>query len=491
MPEKLRRPKRKNNIMKYLSIIVILFLSVSVFGVDFTVNLTTDEHDADTSDGICLIPGGGCSLRAAIEQANTTASDDRVLFALPPNSTITLTSANGGEIVTTNSFRFGTLQIVGTGASNLTIDGGIDTNRIFYITSTGTISGVTLTGGNATGARFNNIGGAILAQEGSALTLDSVLVTGNSAPIGQGGGVYYQSAGSHTIINSAFVNNFARDTGGGFTNGSSNVTVINSTFSGNTTDNNGGGFCVINGATFLTNTTITNNSGSPGGGIALFGNNLKIGNSIIAGNTSSMAGSEIFLANGMIVSQGYNLIGDSTGDSANTNNPITYQSTDILDTPPLLGTLQNNGGQTPTHALLSGSPAIDKGNNSLAIDASNNPLLFDQRGTPYARIIDGNGDLTATVDIGAYESPMGTTAAAVTISGRVVTNKGRGISRAMVTITDARGNVRTAYTRAFGYYRFEAAGGENYILTVSHRLFTFVPRLVFAGNDLTMDFTEQ
>lgn len=478
--------------MKYLSIIAILFLSVSVFGVDFTVNLTTDEHDADTSDGICLIPGGGCSLRAAIEQANTTASDDRVLFALPPNSTITLTSANGGEIVTTNSFRFGTLQIVGTGASNLTIDGGIDTNRIFYITSTGTISGVTLTGGNATGARFNNIGGAILAQEGSALTLNSVLVTGNSAPTGQGGGVYYQSAGSHLIINSTFSGNSAQICAA-VMNGSSTVTAINSTFSGNITPNSGGGFCVNNGRSTLRNVTITNNSASQGGGIIAFaGSNLTIGNSIVAGNIStSNSNPEIQNPNSEFTSLGNNIIGDSVGDSADTGKPITYQSTDILDTPPMFGTLQNNGGQTPTHALLSGSPAIDKGNNSLAIDASNNPLLFDQRGTPYARIIDGNGDLTATVDIGAYESPMGTTAAAVTISGRVVTNKGRGISRAMVTITDARGNVRTAYTRAFGYYRFEAAGGENYILTVSHRLFTFVPRLVFAGNDLTMDFTEQ
>lgn len=61
---------------------------------------------------------------------------------------------------------------------------------------------------------------------------------------------------------------------------------------------------------------------------------------------------------------------------------------------PLLDALSNNGGPTQTHALQSGSTAIDAGDN-LSAPAT------DQRGL--ARIFDGNGDLTATVDIGAFE----------------------------------------------------------------------------------------
>jgi hypothetical protein len=62
---------------------------------------------------------------------------------------------------------------------------------------------------------------------------------------------------------------------------------------------------------------------------------------------------------------------------------------------PLLGPLQNNGGNTDTHALLPGSPAIDQGWCS--------DVIFDQRG--YTRPIDladyNNADLGC--DLGAFE----------------------------------------------------------------------------------------
>ncbi len=67
-----------------------------------------------------------------------------------------------------------------------------------------------------------------------------------------------------------------------------------------------------------------------------------------------------------------------------------------------LGPLQDNGGPTPTHALLPGSLAIDAGSNDFAFNPFNNLLLLtDQRG--FRRIADGNSDGTAIVDIGAFE----------------------------------------------------------------------------------------
>jgi hypothetical protein len=62
----------------------------------------------------------------------------------------------------------------------------------------------------------------------------------------------------------------------------------------------------------------------------------------------------------------------------------------ILGQDPVLGPLANNGGPTQTHALLAGSPAIDKGSNP-------NALAFDQCGTPFVRT---SG---AQTDIGAFE----------------------------------------------------------------------------------------
>src|SRR5699024_7389733 len=63
---------------------------------------------------------------------------------------------------------------------------------------------------------------------------------------------------------------------------------------------------------------------------------------------------------------------------------------DTISADPMLGPLQDNGGPTPTHALLPGSPAVDAGNNS-----RNNE--FDQRGPGFAR------SFGAAPDIGAFE----------------------------------------------------------------------------------------
>jgi predicted outer membrane repeat protein len=507
----------------FLSVCLLAFLftfSTQTFAVDFTVNLTTDEHDANTADSICDVNLATveleCSLRAAVEQANNLPSNDRVLFNLPANSTITLTVANNGDIFILNS---GTLQIIGTGANNLTISGGIGTNRIFYNNlATVTISGVTLTGGDGTSLVNNGNGGAIYSNGGS-LTLDSVNVTNNIAT--QGGGVYVTD-GTISITNSTFSNNISRNGGGGAIFLGSTSSIINSTFSANSAAGSGGavkfdrGTHLITGSTFsannggvrggaidgssfttpailtivnstisgntavegggisnqgnitLRNVTITNNTANSGGGIsALFGV-LNFGNTIVAGNITPIGSApEIQNSGGTIISAGGNLVGDSPGDSGNTGLPIAYQPTDIRDVNPMLGALTiANGGTTPTHALLPGSPAIDRGLNALA------PASTDQRGFP--RIVDGDGDGTATVDIGSYEVQAAPTAATVTVSGRVTTAQSRGIRNVVVTMTDSNGNIRTATTTSFGYFRFDdVAAGETYIFAARGKRFSF------------------
>jgi hypothetical protein len=386
--------------MKYLS---ILFITAFLFtfaaqtsAADFTVNLTTDQHDASVSDLICDIdlgtPGEQCTLRAATEQKEYTSFplNHRILFDLPANSVITLTTANGGEL---NVDYIGTMQIIGTGANNLTVVGGAGDNRILYTYRTNlTVSGVTLTGGGGVGIGNKN-GGAI--QAGGPLTLDGVHVTGNSiaGDTGGGGGVIYFGGGTSRIINSTFSNNSAMF-GGGFWNAFGTLTIINSTISGNTAGVYGAGFLNSGNAT-LRNVTITGNTAKEvGGGIFTENGTLNLGNTIVAGNTASFSlFSDIrFQDDGVVISAGYNLIGDSSGDSTNTYKPIAYQPTDFRDVNPLFGALQNNGGRTPTHALLAGSPAINAGNNS---DAS----ATDQRG--FNRIAGG------IIDIGAFEFASG------------------------------------------------------------------------------------
>ena len=161
----------------------------------------------------------------------------------------------------------------------------------------------------------------------------------------------------------------------------------------------------------IINSTISGNSGgtlanSYGGGIYVQNSGgstvVTVRNTIIAMNTSPY-GPDVY---GALTSQGFNLIGN------NTNATITpAQSSDHIGTAgspinPLLGPLQENGGPTFTCALLSGSPAIDAGDDSVL----GSPLNFttDQRGTGFPRKIGLH------VDIGAFE--FGNSAPQLTIT---------------------------------------------------------------------------
>ena len=87
---------------------------------------------------------------------------------------------------------------------------------------------------------------------------------------------------------------------------------------------------------------------------------------------------------GDFTSQGHNLIGDGGGSTGfGVNFDIVGTSANPID--PKLGPLALNGGKTKTHALLAGSPAIDRGDNA-------NLPPTDQRGAGFPRKKDGNGD---------------------------------------------------------------------------------------------------
>ncbi|MEJ7701433.1 MAG: hypothetical protein WKF71_17570 [Pyrinomonadaceae bacterium] len=52
-------------------------------------------------------------------------------------------------------------------------------------------------------------------------------------------------------------------------------------------------------------------------------------------------------------------------------------------------------------------------------------LTTDQRATGFSRIVDGDGDGSAIVDIGAFERQLVATAATVSVSGRVLSSPGQ------------------------------------------------------------------
>lgn len=74
---------------------------------------------------------------------------------------------------------------------------------------------------------------------------------------------------------------------------------------------------------------------------------------------------------------------------------------------------------------------------------------------------------------------IGSTAAGVQVSGRVLTPDGRGVRNAVVSITDSNAVTRNVTTSSFGVYRFEdVAGGETYVIGVAAKRYRFAPRVI-------------
>lgn len=246
-------------------------------------------------------------------------------------------------------------------------------------------------------------GGAIYSRSPGVLTVSNSVFSNNSAYFG-GGGIY--AFGTVTITNSTFEGNFANYAGAINTSTfgeASQISIINSTFSHNSAAYDGG--AIFNNAnTNISNSTFSGNKAQSGGAI-VNGNiagGLTVNNSTIAYNSAITAGGGIF--NTGIFSFTNSIIANSLdGSDCANNGTITINTNNLIEDgscspafagDPLLGPLQSNGGQTPTHALLPGSLAIDNGNNIICEEK-------DQRGIP--RPIDGDDNGSAVCDIGSVE----------------------------------------------------------------------------------------
>jgi hypothetical protein len=495
---------------------VTAFVAVALF-------IFTASASAATFIVATTADSGPGSLRAAIASANATIVPDTITFAIPasdPNCpagvcTITLTS---GELFVDSTFAAGTLTITNsTGASNLRISGN-NTSRVFSVYPGGnlTINGVTITNGRS-GVMF---GGGIYNL--GILMLTNSTVSGNTAPdngfVSYGGGIF--SDGTTTLTNSTVSGNTAGSGGGIFNNGGT-TTLTNSTVSGNKAgsgsgiNNNGSGIITLTNSTVsgntggssifsnagatlnLTSVTVTNNSSISlncdpcPGGILGSGGTINLNNTIVAGNTTASASASPDFGYGPVSStSSYNIIGNVQsifGISNGTNGNQVGTSASPIN--PRLAPLANNGGATQTHALLFGSPALDKGNSfTLTTDQRGFTRPVDFLSIPNA--IGGDGS-----DIGAFEAqtaPLGTTAATVSVSGRV-TARGRGISNAVVQLTSQSGEIQTARTNRLGYYTVtELAAGETYIFNVFSKRYQFNPQVVNLTEDLAeLDFSAQ
>jgi len=167
-----------------------------------------------------------------------------------------------------------------------------------------------------------------------------------------------------------------------------NSTLSDTVVNNSTISDNGSGIYDDNGAlaTSVYNTTMSNN----GVEIRNFNSPVVVAMSHTIFNVSP-GGQSILNDFGTVTSYGYNVSSDDGGGYLNGTG-------DQINTSPLLGPLQNNGGPTFTHQLLPGSPAIDTGDPNFTP-----PPFYDQRGPGFPRVVNGR------IDKGSFEVQEGPT----------------------------------------------------------------------------------
>ena len=211
------------------------------------------------------------------------------------------------------------------------------------------------------------------------------------------------NAGPTTYINSTIAANVARAGGaaGGAVSG-------------------GGLFVVGNAPVSYFNTTIAINriegAAAMSGGNAFLVNKTVFKNSIVAGGTAK-PGTENCFTGPAPTSFGFNI------DSLNQCG--FGAAGDEVNTDPLLGPLQNNGGPTPTMAPAGNSPAVDQGSSVGLVDQRGVLRPIDFPSIPNSQTAGADGS-----DIGAVELQPSN---AFTL-GKVKKNKKKGTATVAVTI---------------------------------------------------------
>lgn len=328
-----------------------------------------DEDDSNPGDGSCASIDGVCTLRAAIQEANATPgqqvislgngvyslnagrldtlTDDLIILGNSPDQTI-IDAAGSNSVLSTNAIalRMEDLAISGASGSTAIVASGEFTARRVRFTN------------NSSQFTF---GGALLVD--GVMDLRDVTFDGNSSS-NDGGALWAGANSSGSMVN---------------------VTVVG---------NSGGGLAFNGGSYTLNHVTITGNSGGsgfiePAGSLNVYGADVTLSNSILAGNRSTSVRPNCGVFDGgSLQSDGYNLLGDLAECD------LTPGPSDIVTDDAQLLPAQSAPGEVPTVSPKLGSSAIDNG-------GADSCAATDARGV--IRPQDGNGNGVPECDIGAVE----------------------------------------------------------------------------------------
>ena len=420
----------------------------------WALDMTTQAQSGDTIDMTGLNALNCATSKISLTTGDLVVPQDALTILGPGASALTIDASGIPEKLGQYYARVFSHQ--GTGQltiQNVTMTGGHNYHFGYYtvggcIYSKGSVylkhsvvSSCSTTQGNSTKSE-----GAGVYVKGDLTLKYSTLINNHAAGTARGGGA--RVLGSFVALYSTISNNTASGSGvGGGASVEGSVTVGASTISGNYSQASAGGFDASSGSpagnTFLlaSSTISGNTANNVGGGLIVNSANVQFYNSTIAFNStnSSAAGAApgvrlnassgalaVIVQSTLMSNNTYGTvendldhIGGNTvtfngGDLATAANNLIRVTTFLhsvlpsdtqFDTCPRLGMLRNNGGLTWTHALLSGSAAIDTGNDNGGLGN------YDQRGKAATNgtldYLRPSGGLDTTPDIGAYEVQQG------------------------------------------------------------------------------------
>ena len=345
---------------------------IAAIGTLSIIKSTISGNGVDAPGGFAL--GGGVWANAAATMKTVDVTDNFV--------TSDHGACNGGGISTNGNLQFDYGLIAANSVTLATMAGGCGAGGA-SVGGNLAAKYSTIDSNHAFGMPTQTSAGGLLVR--GDVKLEGTTISNNTAS-GFSGGLATSDNGAFDrtlfLRNSTVSGNHANWIGG-ISNYHKTVQIYNSTIAFNTADSN-----VING-----------NPLSPGLQISPFFQDIsvKLQSTILSNNTFGADEEDDF---GIFPSA-------FAVPVTMTNALVRASSVPTLPTTPAcprLGPLRDNGGLNQTHALLSGSPAIDHGDNVLINPNTLSPYGFDQRASALA-----NGEFDyvrvsgSSADVGAYE----------------------------------------------------------------------------------------
>ena len=380
-------------------------LSACQVTTNYQVSSTTDAPDAAVGDGTCASVSDGCTLRAAVQEANAHAGPVQITLAEGATYGLTIPGADENQAVTGDLDLLGDVTINGHGA---VIDGnGLD--RVIHVRGgSAFLHDLTIRDGTA------GSGGGVRVDAGATAKIATSTISGNVADgfrrcwtdlfglglggcsseyvavdnpfyyhLGEGGGAGVWNGGVLSIWDSTISANVVpdgpsgcwtfihaaicdggRNGGGLYSEGS--ASIVNSTISGNSvTSALGAAVAIGSGTTTMLYGTIADNTQTDPTGTGAPGASV-LGTPIMGASVIEGVGE---LCSAPLTSLGYNVSSDASCFSA---------VTDRSSTPAGLGALTTNGGPTATHAPVDGSALSDS--IPATADLCGGAIRTDQRG---------------------------------------------------------------------------------------------------------------